>query len=552
MKKRGYGSFALPRLAAGLVIGGLVFAGFFYICSDRYNVGIIRGFQNLSVTYENILKSYGEGTIDKPFASIMCNFYPADYIRLAKIEQGGSFDVIYETDYDVIPVETDIYNWIYVTKDENLYSGGNSHVDSIVDRFQIDYKKCDEIWNINDERKDSMIMQNTYTTFSMEDSFFSVYDAFYRSIDMTGWFFYPYIEVKSYYVDGDTLYLGEVHERTDVFEKPWNGRTWYFWSDNNAYMIVTGGPDHLSPSIMGGQVRPDKFLEQESELFLAESLDDLSVATTNSRKIIDFRETDRYSASIRENGHLTQGYIELVEIDGQRYLMEYVMTTASFTEYYRPCLILVAVLILIFSVSIPLIVAIKPYGAYKRAYENNEFKNNLIDSLAHNIKTPLQILGGYAENLKDVTSEEEKNRYADSILAKTNEMNSDIEMILKTADKSNPVLSKGSVREVFDKVVNKLKADVVINGDAQITMDKDYLEHAVFCLIDNASRYKTKDSKIEVAISPKEIVIKNKTDRDKFTPGTGIAIAGRIIEQHKLKLKTKLEGGAFEAKITKK
>ena len=125
-------------------------------------------------------------------------------------------------------------------------------------------------------------------------------------------------------------------------------------------------------------------------------------------------------------------------------------------------------------------------------------------------------------------------------------------MILKTADKSNPVLTKGSVGEVFDKVAYKLKADVVIKGDAQIPMDKDYLEHAVFCLIDNAMRYKTEDSKIDVAISRKEIVIRNKTGMDKFTPGTGIAVAGRIIEQHTLRLKTKLKDGVFEAKITRR
>lgn len=551
MKKRGYGSFALPRLAAGLVIGGLVFAGFYYTCKERYSSGINNGFINLNETYENVLRSYGEGKIDKAFASIMCNFYPADYIRLAKVEQDGSFDVIYETDYDLIPVEINVHEWIYVTKDESLYSGENSHVDSVVDGFQIDYKKCDEIWNIND-RNGSVLMQNAYTVISLDDPFFNIYDSFYRSVDLIGWFCYPHLEVRSYSVDDTALYLGEVNERTELFEKPLNGKTWYFWSDTNNYMIVTGGPNGQAPMIMGGHERPDKYLELESDLFMAESLDDLSVASTNNRRVSDFRNTNRYLSSMRENGHLTQGYIRLLEIDGQRYLMEYVMTTASFTEYYMPCLILVAVLILILSAGIPLLVAVRPYNAYKRAYENNEFKNNLIDSLAHNIKTPLQIIGGYAENLKDVTDAEEKNRYADSILAKANEMNSDIEMILKTADKSNPVLSKGSVREVFDKVACKLKADVVINGDAQIPMDKDYLEHAIFCLIDNAARYKTKDSKIEVVISSKEIVIRNKTGMDKFTPGTGIAVAGRIIEQHGLRLKTKLEGGAFEAKLTKK
>ena len=47
------------------------------------------------------------------------------------------------------------------------------------------------------------------------------------------------------------------------------------------------------------------------------------------------------------------------------------------------------------------------------------------------MKTPLQILGGYAENLKDVEGSDEKDRYADQILEKTTEMNKDIEAILK-------------------------------------------------------------------------------------------------------------------------
>ena len=83
-------------------------------------------------------------------------------------------------------------------------------------------------------------------------------------------------------------------------------------------------------------------------------------------------------------------------------------------------------------------------------------------------------------------------------------------------------------------------------------MDREYFKHAVFCLIDNAAKYKTVDSDIDVKIGKKEITVTNKTELDKFTPGTGIAIAGRILEQHRLKLKTKLEDGVFEAKISKK
>ena len=83
-------------------------------------------------------------------------------------------------------------------------------------------------------------------------------------------------------------------------------------------------------------------------------------------------------------------------------------------------------------------------------------------------------------------------------------------------------------------------------------MDKDYFKTAIYCLLDNAMKYKSADSKIEVDITCKAVSIKNKTDKDKFTPGTGIAIAGRILEQHKLKMRTTLKDGVFEVKFGKK
>jgi K+-sensing histidine kinase KdpD len=211
-----------------------------------------------------------------------------------------------------------------------------------------------------------------------------------------------------------------------------------------------------------------------------------------------------------------------------------------------------AIFLVLAALVISLLASIKPYAQYKKAYENNIFKNNLIDSLAHNMKTPLQILGGYAENLKDVTSDAEKDRYADQILAKTNEMNKDIEAILKTAEKTDRKFTKASVRTCLGEVAEKLGVDIQLKGDMQLKMDKDYFETALYCLLDNASKYKKSDSKIEVDITSKAVTIRNQTGKEKFTPGTGIAIAGRILEQHKLQLCTVLKDGVFEAKFGKK
>ena len=246
------------------------------------------------------------------------------------------------------------------------------------------------------------------------------------------------------------------------------------------------------------------------------------------------------------------GRLAVIEINGQKYLVESVSTTLNYKDYFKPVFLIAGIVLLVFSIGIPCLTAVRPYSEYKKAYENNRFKNSLIDSLAHNLKTPLQILGGYAENLKDVSDASEKDRYADRILTKTQEMNADIESILKTADKTSLRFSKTSIRKCLEEVASKAGAGIDIKGDAEYMTERDYFNTALFCLVDNAVKYGNKDAKIEAAITSKSSTIRNKTTAGKFTPGTGIAIAGRIFEQHKLKLTTDLKDGVFEARITKK
>ena len=73
------------------------------------------------------------------------------------------------------------------------------------------------------------------------------------------------------------------------------------------------------------------------------------------------------------------------------YLVEYVVTTVSASVFLKPFFILSAVLLLLAAALISCIASIRPYTQYKKAYENNIFKNNLIDSIAYNMETPLQV-----------------------------------------------------------------------------------------------------------------------------------------------------------------
>ena len=301
-------------------------------------------------------------------------------------------------------------------------------------------------------------------------------------------------------------------------------------------------------------MRPDDFLNNNADIFLAGSMDELELmdVAKDSRVISHTNDYREYYVKSESDGTLTQGKLIMTNIEGQWYMVEYVMTTASYRTFLEPFIIGLAILLLVLSIAVPCLAAIRPYSQYKKAYENNRFKNNLIDSLAHNLKTPLQILGGYAENLKDTTNEADKNRYADEILATTSDMNKDIEAILKTADKTSLTLSKTSIRKCLEEVASKAGVDIDINGDADYKIEKDYFNTALFCLVDNAAKYRSEGAKIEVEITSKSVTIRNKTSTGNYTPGTGIAIAGRILEQHRLKLTTDLKDGVFEAKISTK
>ena len=568
MKRKGYFSFLFPRFAAALIVGAIIFGITYLSLSSCYETALDAGINNRKDVYAKMLKNYDKGSYDTTFIDIVCNLYSADYLRFARINDDGSFETITETDYNIVPVEDGLHHWYYITKDEELLGKGKRTVRVNDSDWTIEYKKCDEAWELC-KYADTKI-NNSYDLTALSGYVYSA-DRFYLlSNELCGMlqFFEP--AAITYYVEGDTVHLGKIYGSAIVKNSQFKiGKQWDLTDKSKADLYKThyweDGLAERGLLVFPKRERPDHFFAKFGNVFLAKNLselqkayEDLSARDTDS----SFEGFSRHSdvTGLRENEHTYSattddnctGVIDIVNINGKLYMAEYVVTTVPFATYFKPFLIIWAVFLFIAALVIACLASGRPYRQYKKAYENNNFKNNLIDSLAHNMKTPLQILGGYAENLKDVTSDTEKDRYADQILAKTAEMNKDIEAILKTAEKSDRKFVKESIRTCIDEVASKLGAEVFAKGDMKIRMDKDYFKTAIYCLLDNAMKYKSADSKIEIDITCKAVTIKNRTDKDKFTPGTGIAIAGRILEQHKLKMRTTLKDGVFEVKFGKK
>lgn len=542
MKK--YRDFVFPFVAAGLLVGLILFGFTIMVFQHRYESTLESGYSSMVDKYEKMLDKYDSGEISLGFINMMSNLYNFDYLRISEIDDSGSITPLIETDYDIVAVSNTIHDWIYVTKDDSLAGTKMDYDSPVEDGFELDitYLKCDEIWEPAGTL--NMYAGNSYNLLAISEGWYhNSMDPFFIASEIHGNIAFPCLAIESYYIDGEYLHLGLVR---DGFTNIPFAKTWDFTDKSVIDKYEQVEPGDISAAISyGTPVRPDEYLEAESSIFMQDSMDDIYASGKMD-------EGDRgYTSTLEADGRTVFGGLRIYETGGHRYLIESVVTAESFAGFYMPFLIFYALFLALIFIGIPMLVAVRPYRQYKSAYENNIFKNNLIDSLAHNIKTPLQILGGYAENLKDVSGSAEKDHYADCILEKTAEMNKDIEAILKTAEKTTPVLKTCSVKGIYDEAAGKIGGEFNITGDAQMPLDKEYYAQAVYALLDNASRYKISGA-VQVKIDKTAVVITNKTDKDNFTPGTGIAIAGRILEQNKLSLTTAIKGGVFEARVARK
>lgn len=566
MKRKSYFSFLLPRLIVSVLVASVVFGILQAALVRAYNSAIDSGWNRRRERYESVLRNYAEGKTGEVFIDTITKIFPADYYRFAEVKEDGSFQTITETDYKSLPIEDSMRHWYYVTNDKDLLAKGKRTDIINGNEWTIEYKKCDEAWLFKDYDDTSVV--NSWDLAAQSDLYFSNM-LFTLALDYSGYYQYRSPVAQTFYVEGDTLHLGKVYESYGITGKvPFFVKKWDFTdaSRTDRYTSMDSNGFQNDLALFPVRIRPDEFIKSNNGLFLANSMSELQKAyelreedykdenfEALFKEFAENKRTDgRYRYSVNEQSLGGRGAIDFYKINGKLYVVEFIIKNVPADYFFRPFYIVMAVVLAVAAVVISLLASLRPYSQYKKAYENNIFKNNLIDSLAHNMKTPLQILGGYAENLKDVSSDADKDRYADQILAKTAEMNKDIESILKTAERSDRKHSKESVRSCIGEVAAKLGEDVQIKGDAQIKMDKEYFKSALYCLLDNAVKYKSADSKIEVDITCKAVTIRNKTDKDNFTPGTGIAIAGRILEQHKLMLETKLKDGVFEARFGKK
>lgn len=272
-------------------------------------------------------------------------------------------------------------------------------------------------------------------------------------------------------------------------------------------------------------------------------------------------------------------YDSVVTIDGRKYNF----VSLHYLDYwgtYGPWVLATSIIYLVILIGIELLVAFLQYRKYIRQYEIDEYRRNMTNALAHDLKSPLTAIYGYAENLKNNVHGEKKDYYADAVLENVQYMNRIIDNTLE--------LNK---LELSDKNLKKQKVDITalceelyrkyrpqsecrniafkINGNAVVQADKKLMYQAIENLISNAVKYTTNGGEITINANEKALTVSNTCDKsvtsadldkpfnkadssrsNRNGSGMGLAIVKNIAMLHKFGFEVNAQNETFTAKIT--
>ena len=225
----------------------------------------------------------------------------------------------------------------------------------------------------------------------------------------------------------------------------------------------------------------------------------------------------------------------------------------------------------IFFFTIGVILIVMMWKLVKSEMLEEEKRRETTNALAHDIKTPLFIISGYAQNLKENTNPEKNEHYIDRIIQRTNEVNSLVHKMLdfsrlSTVDHTlkleNVNVSQlvQKALEDFETLPDSKTISLDLDSKFEISADEVLLSRAIVYLIDNAVKYSDDNSIIKISLNSKMLSISNKCstitsgdvkhltepyyrvekNRESNGNGLGLSIVKSITDMHNFKLDIEL------------
>lgn len=225
------------------------------------------------------------------------------------------------------------------------------------------------------------------------------------------------------------------------------------------------------------------------------------------------------------------------------------------------------------------------YLTRKNRYDRQEYRRNMTNAMAHDLKTPIMAMSGYAENLLANVHTDKRQQYAEAISENVRKMNGMIEQMLeldriegtgkKTKNGPDPI----DMAELFRKAITENEVsiqrkhmEVTVSGNCTFVADTEEMERVVDNLVTNAIRYGRENGTIDVELVDGSIRISNETDEELgcdieslWKPyvkgsdsragggsGLGLFVVKTVLDKYGLKGKLEYDQGIFSVIIVNK
>ena len=299
--------------------------------------------------------------------------------------------------------------------------------------------------------------------------------------------------------------------------------------------------------------------------------DDIKEKCDYNSGLTQFYSYDGNTAEFQQNAN--------IYIDGKHYVLSVLIQMDLWNEVTKPLYLKIVIIFLLIMLFISFLTAWRKNVKNQADYMFEDYQKNLTDSLAHDLKTPLTVIGGYAENiLSGGLSADETNKYlksimesvsyTDSIITRTLELNRMNKMngIHKENTNINSIVEKSV--EKYSITLDEKNITVSTDGQAEIYSNVHLLETTVENLVSNAVKYASENGKINISISNECLSISNTTDKkvdiekvkkpfakgdkarsNRSGSGLGLAIAEKSAYANGFKLVLSCTDSEFTAKI---
>lgn len=221
------------------------------------------------------------------------------------------------------------------------------------------------------------------------------------------------------------------------------------------------------------------------------------------------------------------------------------------------------------------IVAVMSWRTVKKQIVLEERRRDMINSMAHDLKTPLFIISGYAENLIECVKDADERAYAKAIVEQTNSMNEMVYTMLDISRINSENFTHNteifSLADLVSDILlhyNNFYTEFIIgyacNSSAEISADKKLIECVIRNFIENSLKYTDDKNSINIVLDEHKFSISNsissdssidvkhiwepdkrKKNEEKTGNGLGLSLAKSVLEIHKFKYKAEISNSTI-------